>query len=130
MSNESFTENSRKIALEYLIRVSSGEIDSALELVDENAKVWFPDKGNMNREELRDILKYAKSCFVDRISLVPYGITAEDERVAVEVKGDAALKSGAVYDNRYHFLFIVKNGLIVDLREYLDTIPAQKAFWS
>ncbi|WP_408598475.1 nuclear transport factor 2 family protein [Pseudomonas sp. PLMAX] len=130
MSNESFTENSRKIALEYLIRVSSGEIDSALELVDENAKVWFPDKGDMNREELRDILKYAKSCFVDRISLVPYGITAEDERVAVEVKGDAALKSGAVYDNRYHFLFIVKNGLIVDLREYLDTIPAQKAFWS
>ncbi|MEN5107308.1 nuclear transport factor 2 family protein [Pseudomonas sp. TWI672] len=130
MSNENQTVKSREIALDYLSRVSSGDIDKALELLSSDAKVWFPDKGHMNREELRDILKYAKTCFVDRIALVPYGVTAEGERVAVEVKGDAALKSGAAYDNKYHFLFIVKDGLITDLREYLDTIPAQKAFWS
>lgn len=130
MNSTDSTETSRQVALDYLQRVSAGDIPSAMQLVASTAEIWFPDKGYMNRTQLGEILEYARSCFVDKIALTPSGVTSEGERVAVEVDGSADLNNGGRYENRYHFLFIVQHGQIVVLREYLDTVPAQQAFWS
>jgi ketosteroid isomerase-like protein len=48
-------------------------------------------------------------------------MTAENERVAVEVNGEAIHASGEPYNNQYHFLLVIKNGKIVELKEYMDT---------
>ena len=49
------------------------------------------------------------------------GITAEGDRVAVEVESRFHTVNGALYNNRYHFLFVIRDGKIVRFNEYLDT---------
>jgi hypothetical protein len=68
------------------------------------------------------------------LKLLPNGIeisigaiTAEDDRVAVEAESKATLVNGALYHNRYHFLFVVRDGRIHAVKEYLDTLHALSA---
>jgi ketosteroid isomerase-like protein len=49
------------------------------------------------------------------------GMTAEGDRVAVEAESRFHTVNGALYNNRYHFLFVVRDGKIVQFNEYLDT---------
>jgi NAD(P)-dependent dehydrogenase (short-subunit alcohol dehydrogenase family) len=60
--------------------------------------------------------------------LTPTGWTVDGERVAVEAQGHVVLRSGRTYANRYNFAFVVRNGLIVDLREYSDTALIRDVF--
>jgi ketosteroid isomerase-like protein len=53
-------------------------------------------------------------------------MTAEGERVAVEAKSEGVHTSGARYHNRYHFLLVVRDGRITELKEYLDTEHARE----
>lgn len=48
-------------------------------------------------------------------------LTAEEDRVAVEMRSWAPLKSGKAYAMTYHYLFRLRDGLIVEGKEYLDT---------
>lgn len=50
------------------------------------------------------------------------GVTAQGERVAIEARSSATNRlTGAAYANRYHWLFIVREDRIVEIREYMDT---------
>lgn len=49
------------------------------------------------------------------------GVTAEGERVAIETKIHAAGKDGKDYDNGFHFLFVVRDAAIAEVREYMDS---------
>ena len=49
------------------------------------------------------------------------GVTAEGERVAIEGAGRGRLLNGRDYDNRYHFLMIVRDGRVLSVREYMDS---------
>jgi NAD(P)-dependent dehydrogenase (short-subunit alcohol dehydrogenase family) len=60
--------------------------------------------------------------------LAPTGWTIDGERVAVEAQGHVVLRSGRTYANRYNFLFVVRDGLIVELREYNDTALVRDVF--
>jgi len=53
-------------------------------------------------------------------------MTAEDDRVAVEVSGESIHASGKPYNNKYHFLLIIRDGKIIQLKEYMDTQLAAK----
>jgi ketosteroid isomerase-like protein len=58
-----------------------------------------------------------------RFDLTPVSFTAEADRVAFEAVGHAVNNAnGRVYDNRYHHLMTVRDGKIVELREYQDTL--------
>ena len=52
-------------------------------------------------------------------------MTAEQDRVAVEltIRGRAAADKRP-YENFYHFLFRVRDGRIVEIREHLDSLYA------
>ena len=48
-------------------------------------------------------------------------LVAEGERVCAEVELRAAAADGSPYCNQYHFAFRVRDGRIVEVREYVDT---------
>jgi len=65
----------------------------------------------------------------ERFELTLKGITAQDNRVAVEAESLGVLKpNGKTYNNRYHFLFEIENGRIASLKEYCDTAHAAETF--
>lgn len=62
------------------------------------------------------------------IRLTPHAFTAEGDRVAVETESYAEVKNGRVYNNHYHFLVIVRDGKIAQVKEYLDTSHTYDTF--
>ena len=72
------------------------------------------------------MLENILSAFPSGITFNITGITAEDERVAVEISGEAIHASGEKYNNQYHFLLRIKDGKILELKEYMDTQLAAK----
>jgi ketosteroid isomerase-like protein len=48
-------------------------------------------------------------------------MTAEGERVAVEAHSHGRHVSGQLYTNQYHFLFVLRDGRVTLLREYMDS---------
>ena len=57
-------------------------------------------------------------------------VLADGDRVAVIAKGNAATVDGGRYDNDYCFVFRMRDGMIAEVREYMDTILADKALGS
>jgi ketosteroid isomerase-like protein len=55
-------------------------------------------------------------------------MTAEGERVAVEATASMELRNGNLYKQRYHYVYVIRNGRVVQAREYLDTLTAANAF--
>ena len=58
------------------------------------------------------------------------GMTAEGDRVAVEAECLGAHVSGKTYAQRYHFLFVIRDGKIHEMREYFDTMHANDVLCS
>jgi ketosteroid isomerase-like protein len=58
----------------------------------------------------------------DGLKLIVHSIIAEGDRVAVECESYGVLSgSGKVYNNTYTFQFIIRDGKIARIREYMDT---------
>ena len=55
-------------------------------------------------------------------------LTAEENRVAALTEGTAEALDGTRYDQRYHFLFELADGLITRLWEFNDTFHAREFF--
>jgi ketosteroid isomerase-like protein len=55
-------------------------------------------------------------------------VTVEGDRVAIEARGHATLRSGVPYDNTYCFVLRFAGERVVELTEYLDTALVARAF--
>ena len=62
------------------------------------------------------------------IDFTLHSMTAEGDRVAAEVSCHAELTTGKVYANQYHMLFGFRDGEIVEVKEYNDTLHARETF--
>ncbi len=60
--------------------------------------------------------------FADGYALTIHAVTPGAGRVVVEAEGRGVVaQSGAIYNNRYAFVFEFAEGKIVQVREYMDT---------
>jgi hypothetical protein len=48
-------------------------------------------------------------------------MTAEDDRVSVEAESYGEITNGKTYENIYHFMFVIRDGKVAAIREYMDT---------
>jgi ketosteroid isomerase-like protein len=55
------------------------------------------------------------------ISLEIKQLIAEGDKVVAEMQGTSRSVSGKDYNNTYNIILTVKDGLITEMREYLDT---------
>jgi ketosteroid isomerase-like protein len=126
-------EENKQIALAYFAERSAGDPRAFDRLAD--SATWMimakgPMGGTRTKAELLQIMRENSARWEVPIKLTVTGITAEADRVAVEVQGYAKLKNGRTYENLYHFLFIIKDGKIQVGREYCDFGDAAQVFSS
>ena len=128
-------DSNKALVLEFLQRLESGNIDHALTLLSDDATWWvggkpeqFPVAGTMNKEQLRGLLNKLVTPMPNGLRMTPSGITAEGARVAVEVESYGHAANGRLYNNQYHFLFVVEGDLICSVKEYLDTLHTKAVF--
>ncbi len=124
-------EENKQVALTFFECLSSGDLEGALDLIDEDVTWWLagkPDQfeiaGSKNKAQFTEMLRTIETGMPNGIRLTITGITAEDDRVAVEMNANGVSATGKKYENEYHDLLEIRGGKIVAGREYIDTAHA------
>ena len=125
----SITGLNKKITRDFFEALSTGS-NKYLDFYTDDSIIWTAGSnsigGTRTKKEVVTFAENILSAFPSGITFNITGITAEDERVAVEVSGEAIHASGETYNNQYHFLLRIKDGKILELKEYMDTQLAAK----
>jgi ketosteroid isomerase-like protein len=123
------SKNNKEIATEFFNSLSSGT-EGYLDFYTDDSTIWTAGDnaigGTRTKEEVIEFAQGILAAFPNGITFNITGMTAEDDRVAVEVSGESIHASGQPYNNRYHFLLIIRDGKIIQLKEYMDTQLAAK----
>jgi uncharacterized protein len=112
-----------EVALRVIEEIPSGVIDPAV--LHPDFQAWTLTLGELSRDRYLTALNRMATLFSPRLRIEVIGVTDGGDRVAVEARSTGALPDGSTYRNSYHFLFAFADGLIVDIREYLDTAAVE-----
>jgi ketosteroid isomerase-like protein len=110
-----------QIVRAYMAHIATGDIESALALAADDATFQGPDGQSIDKNGLRALFAMLGDQLVNPLEQEEVGTTCEGDRVAVESKARTLLANGNVYSNLYHFLFVVRDGLIRSSSEYCNT---------
>lgn len=94
----------------------------------EDAQWWIQGKGTVTKPEIRAIAAGGLGGAVTSSQMFIDHVTAEDNRVAVEAHSEIAMADGRLFENTYHFLYLLEGGKIVSVREHFDTGYASDFF--
>ncbi|GAA5063697.1 nuclear transport factor 2 family protein [Nocardia callitridis] len=115
---------------------STGDVEQILATLHAEATYWVSGSidgmsGSYDKQELRALLGGVTSVYTNgALEITPNSAIAQGNRVAVEATSYAELKNGKVYQNRYHFLFEIRDGQIFSVKEYMDTKHAYDTFYA
>ena len=121
-------ETPREVIEAFVAEQNAGEFEKAWSRFAPDAQFWVAGRewSVGGTYDLAGVQKVQFEAIGSRLAgpmtLEVVGITAEGERVAVELEGDAPTTDGRRYQNQYHFLFVVRDGKIVLAKEYQDTL--------
>jgi uncharacterized protein len=122
----------KEIAWRFLEAMVRGEMDEMAALLHDQGRVFAAGDTTGGGWQTRDE-------FVTRMTRVGGGagglfdgpmtvdigaVTAEDDRVCVEMEVRAAVTGGGIYNNQFHWLIRVRDGLVIEAKEYMDTLHA------
>ena len=122
-------DGNKKLVEEFFNLLSIGS-EKYLDFYTEESVIWTAGEnaigGSRNKDEVIGFAANILDSFPKGINFKIMNLVAENEYVAVEVEGTAIHISGKPYNNKYHFLIRIKNGKIIELKEYMDTELAAK----
>jgi|TARA_B100000767_G_scaffold255738_1_gene262179 hypothetical protein len=125
----SLTEKNKQIARDFFETLSAGS-EKYLDFYTDDSVIWTAGDnsigGTRTKKEIISFAQNILAAFPSGVMFNITGMTAEDEKVAVEISGEAIHASGQTYNNQYHFLLRIKDGKILELKEYMDTQLAAK----
>lgn len=121
-------EANKKTVEQFLARFPRKDIAGLLGDMSEDCTWWiggkpalFPLAGTKTKAQMAELLKGLILPMKNGLEMRLRAMTAEGERVAAEVESYGENPDGSIYNNEYHFLFLVRNGKIAQIKEYLDT---------
>ncbi|MGH8014401.1 MAG: nuclear transport factor 2 family protein [Candidatus Binataceae bacterium] len=123
-------EDNKRIVMGLFENMNAGKADAVMGALADSATWWvagnFPLSGTKTKAQFGELIAGLGSQLDGALKLTPSGVTAEGDRVAVEAESMAKLKNGRTYNNKYHFLFVVRNSKIQEVKEYMDTMHANQ----
>lgn len=128
-------EANKQIAREYFERIAAGDAEGTANLFTEDGAIIVMGKTLLpaetrGREAIRNLMTMLPQMFPETgLKVIGDIFTAEDDRVAVVGHSEAVHVSGKPYNNQYHFLLTIRDGKIVESREYLDTLLLTNVFF-
>ena len=119
--------NSKDVVRRFLETFSTGDVDAILGMLTDDATWWVAGRiegmsGTQPKPALGEILRQVNPLYRGgALKIDPSSMIAEGMQVACEATSHAELHDGRVYENQYHFLFVVSEDRIASVREYSDT---------
>jgi ketosteroid isomerase-like protein len=135
MDSQFFIESNKKYIEEFLKKFKNKDIAGILDDMDERCIWWvggkpelFPLAGNKSKSEMKEILSGIVLSMKNGLVMTVKAMTAEGNRVAAEVESYGENPDGSIYNNEYHFLFVIEEGKLIEVKEYLDTMHTHEIF--
>jgi ketosteroid isomerase-like protein len=130
-------ETNKTITRQFFERFDANDLDGVMALFAEDATFQVPGR----KEEMQSAGVYDKArirrLFDRMVSRLDGGLrmkagllVAEGDVVIAEATSRGELTNGRVYDQRYLTLFRIEGGLIREVREYNDTLHAERIWLS
>ena len=120
----------RTVVEEYWRKLGAGDVGGAMALMAPDVIYEMTGKtpvsgrfhglAEVNEKLMRPVFSRIRD-----LRLVPDEFIGEGARVAVLAHGRAELVSGGAYENRYVFVYGVRDGKIAEVAEYLDTVEVE-----
>jgi ketosteroid isomerase-like protein len=124
----SIEENKRTVR-DFLAHHKNAAITDLLDAMSEDATWWilgkphlFPSAGTKSKAEMKRVWGNLFGNMKNGLEMTVIGMVAEGNKVAAEIRSHADLTDGRVYENQYHMLFTLRQGKIVEVKEYADTL--------
>ena len=132
------TETAGNVALvmAFFAGMNSGDparMTEAVGLLAEDATYWipgdWPNGGTFGKADVAKMVTAGTEVFQGPLDIVIHGVTASEDRVAVEMESRGTFRDGRPYNNSYHWLFVIRDGRIRTVKEYTDTLYANRAYY-
>jgi len=118
----------KELARRFIDAISRGDIGAIQRSFADDGTVWtigtLPISGTFTAAQVTEASRRVLDLFPEGLEITIKGMTAEDDRVAIEAESHGQHKNGLTYANVYHFLMRARGGEIVEWREYMDTMHA------
>ena len=128
-------EKNKQIVRDAYKEVSRGDAEGFLKRLSEDIEWYFIGShrfsGTMKgKQQIIDELftVLGDELEGDGIKLEIRQLIAEGDKVVAEMQGTARNASGKDYNNTYNLILTLKDGLITEIREYLDTELVTEVF--
>ena len=115
----------KDVVRHYFAALSRNDIAALMDMYAEDMCLRVP--GNTctsviyTKAQLGELGRHVPEIFPQGLRFIVHGMVAEGDCVAVEAESSGTHVSGQPYNNHYHFLIQLRDGRIVEVREYLDT---------
>jgi len=127
-------EANKAIARQFFERLSEGDVDGLVALYSDRCTCWvagtLPFSGTQPRDRLPELIRGVASMFPEGLRFDVHSLTAEGDRVSAEAESFGRHVTGDVYNQFYHYLFVIRDGKIDEIKEYFDTVHAQDVLLS
>jgi uncharacterized protein len=129
--NEAEERTSNKaVVIQFFERMNAGGLDGSFGLLADDC-LWFSlsSRKFSGKEQMRATIAHVnEAMLLAPIAQTVIVLTAEENRVAALTDGTAEGINRSRYDQRYHFLFELADGVITRLWEFNDTFHAREFF--
>jgi uncharacterized protein len=129
-------ESNKQLIRDYFDAVGSGASDKVVAAFADDVVWWVPPSSPMagtykGKEAVLGMFAKGVSLYAPKpMKIDVLGMVADEKKVAAEVHISATTAKGADYSNYYHFLFELRDGKIAGVKEYVDTLYAQRTLFS
>lgn len=121
----SSVEQNKKAVAAFFEALNNNDMDTMLGLYHAEGSCWTSGKtlisGTMTVEQIAAGATAILEAFPKGLTFTVHAVTAEGDRVAVEAESLGEHASGVMYNNLYHFMFVMREGKVLQLKEYMDT---------
>ncbi|HEY0822068.1 MAG TPA: nuclear transport factor 2 family protein [Rhizobacter sp.] len=107
---------------------NDNDIAGALDTMADDVRYWLagkpdrlPSAGDHDKAQIAAVFEQMTSRLNGGLRMWVKNTIAERDQVAMEVESRGELKNGRLYNNEYHMLITLREGKIVDLKEYYDS---------
>jgi ketosteroid isomerase-like protein len=133
-TNMKLQENKHAV-LGFCAHFKRAAIADLLDGMSEDATWWilgkphlFSGAGTKSKADMERIWGGLFRHMKDGLQMTVIGMVAEGDKVAAEIRSHADLTDGRSYENQYHMLFTLRQGKIVEVKEYADTLLIANVF--
>lgn len=123
-------EANKQLARDFIEALSRADTEWVLDHYADDMVMWTAGtlaiSGTHGKDEIRGLMDGILGAFPSGLRFEIKTMTAEADRVAIEAESNGVHASGKIYRNQYHFLMRVRDGEIVEFKEYLDTQHANE----